>query len=117
MAFTMPYHSTSISSSVGRRLKWQERGSKSRKVHGWIATEADFNRSGLVADHPRQHGFLKSVDDVMQEEARKVADLSVQLEAKNRDIYELECKYNATALSLDKTMEDTIRITQAYHEG
>lgn len=53
----------------------------------------------------------------MQEEARKVADLSVQLEAKNRDIYELECKYNATALSLDKTMEDTIRITQAYHEG
>lgn len=108
------------SRGVGR-LKWQEREHKSKEVHGWIAMEVDFNRSGQVADHLRQHGVLKSVDDVMQEESSKarscVADLTVQIEAKNRDIYEMECKYNMSALSLAQVMEDREGLTRAYNEG
>lgn len=108
------------SRGVGR-LKWQDREHKSKEVHGWIAMEVDFNRSGLVADHLRQHGVLKSVDDVVRDEFNKsgsrVTHLAVQIEAMNQDIYEMEYKCNLSALSLAQAMEDTEMLTQTYNEG
>jgi XS domain/XS zinc finger domain len=116
MSFDKHFHS----SGVGR-LSWKQWDNKSKEVHGWIAMEVDFNRSGLVADHLRQHGVLKSVDDVARDESTKtgfrVSHLAGQIDAMNQDIYEMQWKCNTSAMSLAQAMEDTGRLTQTYNEG
>lgn len=61
---------------------------------------------------------MKSVNDVMQQESMRigahVVDTTKQIEAKNQDLHEMECKYHATALSLERAMEDRDRIVQFF---
>jgi XS domain/XS zinc finger domain len=100
---------------------WQERKSKTSEIHAWVAREDDYNGVGPIAEHLRKNGDLKTVNDLTVEESRKtdklVANLANQIEAKNRHLLELECKYNETTLSLNTMMEQREQLFVAYNEG
>jgi XS domain/XS zinc finger domain len=103
------------------KMDWQERKSKTSELHAWVAREDDYNGVGPIAEHLRRNGDLKTVNDLAVEESRKtdrlVANLANQIEAKNRHLLELECKYNETTLSLNTMMEQREQLFIAYNDG
>ncbi|KAJ4749354.1 XH/XS domain-containing protein [Rhynchospora pubera] len=107
------------SERLGKR-DWRERKSKGFELYAWVAREDDYNGVGPIADHLRRNGDLKTVNDVTIEESRKtdklVANLANQIEAKNRHLHELECKYNETTMSLNTMMEQREQLFVSYNE-
>ncbi|KAJ4776576.1 XH/XS domain-containing protein [Rhynchospora pubera] len=107
------------SRGVGRR-DWGKNKQTSEEMHGWVATELDFNSGGIIGGFLKQHGVLKSVNDVMLEESKRigsrVTDMTMQIEAKNKDLHEMQYKCHAKAFSLERIMEDNERIVQSFNE-
>ncbi|KAJ3691203.1 hypothetical protein LUZ61_020367 [Rhynchospora tenuis] len=107
------------SRGVGRS-DWGANKLTSEEIHGWVATELDFNSKGIIGEFLRQHGVLKSVNDVMLEESKRigsrVTDMTMQIEAKNKDLHEMQYKFHAKAFSLERIMEDNERIVQSFNE-
>jgi hypothetical protein len=87
---------------------WIGKKNQGSELYGWLARAEDYNSPGIIADHLRKNGDLKSVNDLAMEGARKtdrlVANLANQIEVKNRYLQELECKYSETTASLEKMM-------------
>ncbi|XP_025814407.1 protein INVOLVED IN DE NOVO 2-like isoform X2 [Panicum hallii] len=99
---------------------WIGKRNQGSELHGWVARAEDYNSPGLIGDHLRKNGDLKSVNDLAKEEARKtdklVANLANQIEVKNRYLQELECKYSETTASLEKMMGQREQLLQSYNE-
>ncbi|THU68012.1 hypothetical protein C4D60_Mb05t30750 [Musa balbisiana] len=99
---------------------WLDNRFRGSKICGWVARAGDYTSAGPVGDHLRENGDLKSVGDLAAEESsrtdRLVANLASQIEAKNKHLQELECKYNETSLSLDNMMEQRDSLLQSYNE-
>ncbi|MQM04197.1 hypothetical protein Taro_036995 [Colocasia esculenta] len=102
------------------KMDWYEERSHKPGIYGWVARAEDYHSGGPVGEHLRSNGDLKTVADLTKEECQKneklVAELANRIEVKNKHIIELECKYNQSAMSHDKIMEDTERLIQAYNE-
>ena len=100
---------------------WNGKRNQGSELHGWLARAEDYNSPGLIGDHLRKNGDLKSVNDLAKEGARKtdklVANLANQIEVKNRYLQELECKYSETTASLEKMMVQREQLLQSYNEG
>jgi hypothetical protein len=64
---------------------------------------------------------LRTVDDVSRQGSREtnktVAMLASQIEAKNRFLFDLEVKFNETALQMARLEEDKKRLHDSYNEG
>lgn len=97
-----------------------EKKNQGSELYGWLARAEDYNSPGIIADHLRKNGDLKSVNDLAKEGARKndrlVANLANQIEVKNRYLQELECKYSETTASLEKMMGQREQLLQSYNE-
>lgn len=100
---------------------WDDQKSRGDDMYGWIARSDDYNSEGHVGDHLRKTGDVKTVNELTVEESRKndilVANLASQIDVKNRHLHELECKYNETALSLSKLMEEKDKLHETYNGG
>ncbi|CAA7408438.1 unnamed protein product [Spirodela intermedia] len=98
---------------------WDGHKNRGHDMYGWIARDDDYNSEGHIGDHLRKTGDLKTVTDLTMEESRKndilVANLASQIDVKNRHLHELECKYNETALSLTKLMEEKDKLHETYN--
>ncbi|KAK8961365.1 hypothetical protein KSP40_PGU019702 [Platanthera guangdongensis] len=79
-------------------------------MHGWVAGADDHEASSKVGDYLHKSGDLKTIVEITQEENWKtkklVANLTNEIDVKNQNLDELECKYNQTVMSLDKMMRD-----------
>lgn len=99
---------------------WIGKKNQGSELYGWLARAEDYNSPGIIADHLRKNGDLKSVNDLAKEGARKndrlVANLANQIEVKNRYLQELECKYSETTASLEKMMGQREQLLQSYNE-
>ncbi|KAG1371276.1 putative Factor of DNA methylation 1 [Cocos nucifera] len=101
---------------------WNERvGDGSGMFYGWIARDDDYNSKDIVGHHLQKHGELRTISDVTKEESKEtgkiVAILANQIEVKNKYLQDLEFRYNVTALSLNRIMEEKDKLHQAYNEG
>lgn len=100
---------------------WIGKKNQGSELYGWLARAEDYHSPGIIADHLRKNGDLKSVNDLAKEGARKtdrlVANLANQIEVKNRYLQELECKYSETTASLEKMMGQREQLLQSYNEG
>ncbi|XP_066314600.1 protein INVOLVED IN DE NOVO 2-like [Miscanthus floridulus] len=99
---------------------WTGKKNQGSELYGWLARAEDYNSPGIIADHLRKNGDLKSVNDLAKEGAcktdRLVANLANQIEVKNRYLQELECKYGETTASLEKMMGQREQLLQSYNE-
>jgi hypothetical protein len=104
----------------GRR-HWKQKQNQGSKLFGWVARTEDYNFPGLIGDHLRKNGDLKTIDDLENERARKndrlEANLADEIEVKNKHLQELECRYNESTASLEKMMGQREQLLQKYNEG
>ncbi|KQK08877.1 factor of DNA methylation 1 [Brachypodium distachyon] len=103
----------------GRR-DWKHKQNQRSKLFGWVARAEDHNFPGIIGDHLRKNGDLKTIDDLEDERTRKndklEANLANQIEVKNKHLQELECRYNETTASLEKMMGQRQQLLQTYNE-
>ncbi|XP_078178386.1 factor of DNA methylation 2-like isoform X2 [Carex rostrata] len=89
---------------------------------GWITREEDYRGQNIVGNYLRgkQELELRTVDDVAKQGSKEtiktVAMLASQIEAKNRFLYDLEVKFNETALQMALLEEDKKRLHDSYNE-
>ncbi|KAK9126961.1 hypothetical protein Scep_015807 [Stephania cephalantha] len=87
-------------------------------MYGWVAREADYNSDNIIGKELRRIGDLKTIADIVAEEERKtgklVKTLANTIEEKNKNLKEIEVKYNETHLSLTNIMEQNDKLLAKY---
>ncbi|KAJ3676848.1 hypothetical protein LUZ60_002572 [Juncus effusus] len=105
------------------KKEWSERrwnyNLKSSGIFGWVAREDDYNGLGLVGDHLRKNGDLKTINELSNEGSSKtdklLANLESQIEVKSKHLMELETMYNQTTLSLSNMMQQRDELFANYN--
>ncbi|KAL4369416.1 hypothetical protein GQ457_05G032230 [Hibiscus cannabinus] len=89
-------------------------------LYAWVARADDYNSSGIIGEHLRKIGNLKTISELMEEEARKqdrlISNLTNIIETKNKHIKEMEAICSETSKSLEVLMEEKENLLQAYNE-
>ncbi|XVE99578.1 hypothetical protein REPUB_Repub03eG0211500 [Reevesia pubescens] len=89
-------------------------------LYAWVARADDYKSSSIIGEHLRKTSDLKTISDLMEEEARKqdrlVSNLNNIIETKNRHIIEMEARCSETSKSLEVLMEEKDSLLQAYNE-
>ena len=116
----MAFEQFFIAKRLGKR-DWEGQKSDGFDMYGWIARGDEYNSPGYIGDHLRKNGDLKTVDEITLEEFQRnhklMSNLTSQIDVRNRDFHELECKYNDTNFSLNKVMEEKDKLHETYNEG
>ncbi|XP_057955214.1 protein INVOLVED IN DE NOVO 2-like [Malania oleifera] len=103
----------------GRR-DYMRRRADGNKVYGWVAREEDFNLKGLIGDHLRKNGDLKSVSEIQAEDERKenklVSNLTNVIEVKNLQFQEVQKELYKTDKSLMSVMKQKDEMHQTFNE-
>ena len=91
------------------------------KLYGWVARDDDYSSKGIVGDHLRKSGDLKTVEEIQAEDQRKttklVSNLTNVIEVKAMRLKEIESKYTETSISLSNVMSEKDAMHQAFNEG
>lgn len=86
-----------------------------------MARADDYNSVGHVGEYLRKNGDLKTVADLEEAASRQndnlVKNLASEIDAKSKQVKELECKYNETSMSLSSMIEQKDKILQDYNES
>ncbi|OMO59003.1 hypothetical protein CCACVL1_25167 [Corchorus capsularis] len=89
-------------------------------LYAWVARADDYNSSNIIGEHLRKTGNLKTISEIMEEEARKqerlVSNLTNIIETKYKHIQEMEARCSETTKSLNVLMEEKDNLLQAYNE-
>ncbi|XP_022765143.1 protein INVOLVED IN DE NOVO 2 isoform X1 [Durio zibethinus] len=89
-------------------------------LYAWVARADDYKSSSIIGEHLRKTSDLKTISDLMEEEARKqdrlVSNLTNIIETKNKHIKEMEERCSETSKSLEVLMEEKDNLLQAYNE-
>ncbi|MBA0781497.1 hypothetical protein Gotri_002421 [Gossypium trilobum] len=89
-------------------------------LYAWVARADDYKSGTIIGEHLRKIGDLKTVSELMEEEARKqdrlVTNLTNIIETKNKHIQEMEQRCSETSKSLEALMEEKDNLSQAYNE-
>ncbi|GFQ01958.1 protein involved in de novo 2 [Phtheirospermum japonicum] len=89
-------------------------------LYGWVARAEDYNSDDIVGEWLRKIGDLRTISGIMEEEARKtdklVGNLTNAIEEKNRDLLEMETKFEETESALRKLILEKDSMHQAYNE-
>ncbi|KAL6980544.1 hypothetical protein U1Q18_022187 [Sarracenia purpurea var. burkii] len=89
-------------------------------LYAWVARADDYNSNSIIGEHLRKIGDLRTISDLMAEEARKtnklVSKLTNLIEVKNRHLAEMESKFCETSNSLSQLIEEKDRVQQSYNE-
>lgn len=109
-----------FASNFHGKLNWYGGQSRGDKLFGWVAREDDYNSRGVIGEHLRKNGDLKSITDIEVEDNRKtkslVSNLSKTIEAKDTQCKEMKTKLEETSASLNKLMHENKAMTQSYNE-
>ncbi|KAM0948290.1 putative XS domain-containing protein [Dioscorea sansibarensis] len=99
---------------------WCEAENNSLNIYGWVARADDYVSTDPIGKHLRKKGELKTIVDIAEEESRKTEKLVTymkdQLEAKNRQLKELELKYQEVDTCCQKMVDKLYLTHQAYNE-
>lgn len=102
------------------RKDWYAEGTQKIGLYAWVARADDYNSNSIVGEHLRKIGDLKTIPEIMEEEARKqdrlVSDLTNIIEVKNKYMQEIEERCNETLKSLNVIMTEKDKLHQSYDE-
>ncbi|KAJ8770980.1 hypothetical protein K2173_022881 [Erythroxylum novogranatense] len=90
------------------------------RLYGWIARDDDYNSCGIVGDHLRKNGDLKSLSEIDAEDRQKasklISSLTNTLQMKVDCLKEMKDKCHETSTHLDRVMDETDAIVKSYNE-
>ncbi|KAI3772331.1 hypothetical protein L6452_03513 [Arctium lappa] len=92
------------------RKNWYDRTrQKDDKLYAWIAGEEDYNSNGLVAEHLRKNGDLKTLSAIEKEDSVKnsklLLGLKTLIEEKSKRSEEIKIQIRRTDSHMDTVME------------
>ncbi|GMH04268.1 hypothetical protein Nepgr_006107 [Nepenthes gracilis] len=97
---------------------WLANNSEKCGLYAWVARADDYNSPGIIGEHLRKIADLRTISDMIDEEARKtsklVSSLTNVLEDKNKSLKEIENRFSETTLSLNQLMGERDKLHQAY---
>lgn len=100
---------------------WYASNQEKSGIYAWVARSDDYNLNNIVGEHLRRIGDLKTISEMMEEEARKqdqlVSNLTNVIEEKNKHLQEMEQRCTETSNSVEKLMVEKDKLLQAYNEG
>ncbi|KAE8735155.1 XH/XS domain-containing protein, putative isoform 2 [Hibiscus syriacus] len=103
------------------RKDWFANNAVKEGLYAWVARADDYKSSAIIGEHLRKIGDLKTISELMEEEARKqerlVMNLNNIIETKNKHIQEMEQKCSETSKFLEALMEEKDNLSLAYNEG
>ncbi|KAH8520359.1 hypothetical protein H0E87_001712 [Populus deltoides] len=93
---------------------------RGQRLYGWIARDDDYKANGLLGEHLRKNGDLKTVCGKEAEDQRKDAKLLCNLTSTLKEKYdhlrEMEIRYEETTQSLIKVMDQKDSMVKSYNE-
>ncbi|XP_031259580.1 protein INVOLVED IN DE NOVO 2-like [Pistacia vera] len=99
---------------------WYASNQEKSGIYAWVARSDDYNLNNIVGEHLRKVGDLKTISEMMEEEARKqdhlVSNLTNMIEEKNKHLQEMEQRCTETSNSVEKLMVEKDKLLQAYNE-
>ena len=100
---------------------WLANNDQKSGLYAWVARADDYNSTGIIGDHLQKIGDVRTISDIMEEEARKqgklVSNLKNLIEVKNKCLKEMEERCTQTTVSLSNIIEEKDKLLQAYNEG
>lgn len=103
------------------RKEWLMNENQKLGLYGWVARANDYNLTNIVGEHLRKSGDLKSITEIMEEEANKqdklVSNLTNTIEAKNKHMSEIQMKCNETSSALNILIEEKDKLIHCHNEG
>ncbi|CAA0836759.1 Protein INVOLVED IN DE NOVO 2 [Striga hermonthica] len=115
----MSFEKAYVASHHGKS-HWLAENEEKSDLYAWVARADDYNSDNIMGESLRKIGDLRTISDVMEEEARKtkklVSNLTSAIEAKNLHLLEMESKFKETESSLRQLIMEKDSIHQAYNE-
>ncbi|KAI3470743.1 hypothetical protein Pfo_027406 [Paulownia fortunei] len=101
-------------------MNWLAKNDIKSDLYAWVARADDYNSNNIVGENLRKIGDLRTISDIMEEEARKtnklVGNLTNVIEAKKMHLLEMESKFEETESSLRQLIMEKDNLHQAYNE-
>ncbi|XAR66275.1 hypothetical protein NMG60_11012447 [Bertholletia excelsa] len=102
------------------KKEWYASKEHGTDLYAWVARADDYNSNNIIGDHLRKIGDLRTISDIMDDEARKtrklVSNLANIIEVKNKHLAEMESKFSETSKSLDELMAEKDKLHHSYNE-
>ncbi|XP_021749571.1 protein INVOLVED IN DE NOVO 2-like [Chenopodium quinoa] len=99
---------------------WQAKDTEKFGLYAWVARADDYDSPGIIGEHLRKIGDVKTVSELEAEIARKagklVSNLTTVLESKKKSLKEIETKFTETSHNFNKLAEEKDKLHQAYNE-
>lgn len=99
---------------------WYANNDQKSGLYAWIARSDDYSSTGIVGEHLRKIGDVRTISDIMEEEARKqdklVSNLTNLIEVKNKNLKEMEERCSETSISISNLIEEKDKLLQSYNE-
>ncbi|CAK9133594.1 unnamed protein product [Ilex paraguariensis] len=89
-------------------------------LYAWVARADDYNSNGIIGEHLHKMGDIRTISDIMADEARKtsqlVCNLTNVIEVKKMHLKEMEEKCNETSKSLSMLIAKKDELYLDYNE-
>ncbi|KAJ7960129.1 Protein INVOLVED IN DE NOVO 2 [Quillaja saponaria] len=99
---------------------WHAKNELKSGLYAWVARADDYNSNNIIGEYLRKTGDVKTISEIMEEEARKqdklVSNLTNIIETKNKHLKEMEVRCSETSISLNNSIEEKDKLLQAYNE-
>ncbi|KAL8463092.1 hypothetical protein ACS0TY_033928 [Phlomoides rotata] len=101
----------------GKR-NWLAKNEDESGLYAWVARADDYDCNNILGENLHKIGDLRTISDIMEEEARKtkklVGDLVNIIEAKKAHLLKMEKKLEETESSLCLLFKEKVKIHEAY---
>ncbi|XP_004503147.1 protein INVOLVED IN DE NOVO 2 [Cicer arietinum] len=89
-------------------------------LYAWVARADDYKRNNIIGENLRKMGDIKTIPELMEEEARRqdklVSNLTNIIQVKNKHLHEIEARCTETTAKMNVAMEEKDQLIQAYNE-
>ncbi|KAL3523831.1 hypothetical protein ACH5RR_016665 [Cinchona calisaya] len=99
---------------------WMANNAPKSDLYAWVARVDDYQSDNIIGENLRKIGDVRTISDIMEEEARKtsklVNNLTNVIEVKNMHLKEMENKFQETESSMSILIQEKDKLLQAYNE-
>ena len=103
------------------KKEWLAKDEEKSGLYAWVARGDDYKSTNIVGEHLRKIGDLKTISEIMAEEAGKqdrlVSNLTNIIEEKSKHLEEIQLKFSETTNSIATLVAENERLYHTYNEG